>query len=593
MILSSLITPFRIYSEYHDLDKFKKDCDNFCEYELITDKTRLLPFQFHRESSNFPLTKIWMRPVCKDFLTQINTENESKFIDASSWNTTGTNYISQTLAKFVTPLTPGTAQGIYSTYNLTVGKKYRIKIVTLEKKLTPGQLINISVENGLFNSIYNVSSLGTHTFEFVASDALIGIGSNVSGANDYVHVKEFAIYEINDYSAVNNNDYILPENIVEIENIGEEDIISYCGSSFNSSLPCGKYYLIMKSLTNAGNEIFFFSEVITIKNFVPSQSPYVLLEWNNTCDLQNVKYTGLDCNYINRLYIDGPITKPEYPFDEEGTENGNKEFLPSFQKWEKEEFIIVPKAPEFLVDSLTCVRLHDKIKYYKPLRKKQIQVNEVDAVNIESLEYDVEYIFQDCAANVQLKILLEDRLIDTTCCSSIPVIEKVCCNYTVFNTGVYDMDVGFALDFNEDVLEFYKYNYDLDVWELMEDHPLNMIICLSETGKQYYWDGEEFVLVPAIVNLVNTGPGFKVFGNIHPNTVCKIHVNYQGVDYVVPGAYSPPELFAGALALYVDVPMVPAVGQTMYVKIFSYNAYCNYGFSNTMSITFGGGGGGG
>ena len=59
-MISSIITPVRWYNTYQEQSRFEIDSD-ICEYELISDKTRLLPFQFKRPASGHLINKWFLR----------------------------------------------------------------------------------------------------------------------------------------------------------------------------------------------------------------------------------------------------------------------------------------------------------------------------------------------------------------------------------------------------------------------------------------------------------------------------------------------------------------------------------------------------
>lgn len=587
MNLSSIITPFRIYSEYHDQDRFKKDCNNFCEYELITDKQSLLPFQFRRDASVFPFTKIWLRPDCKEFYTQLKTDNQANFITSTGWYPLDCTITSH-LAKF----TQSGGGYLESGNILTTGNKYILKITISERKQTGTNVLNITVQNG-GTPLLAIISPGVYEIPFTCGASLyVTINSLIDGVNDYFTVSQFQIYEIQDFNE-GIGDYLLPSTFPTITNLGTKDLITYCGDDMDNTLPCGKYYMIFQSKDNSGNDEYFFSEVIVIKNFIRPESPYVLMEWYNDCDLQDVKYTGLSCDYKNRLYIDGPITKPEYPFTEDGQQDGENNFTPTFQKWEKKSIVIIPKAPEFIVDSITCVRLHDTIKFYPQLRENQNTIDLNDPKVVESMSYEIQYVFQDCAANIELKCLMEGNIVDTTCCTEIAITEPSCCNISVRSVGYYDIDMdppAYALDMDGvGNLTLYQLNFETDLWEVVD--PINItsgtIVCCYESEEYYYWNGSEWKKFPVLSLISGGGTSFTITGTIHPNTVCSLIVVYQGITYALPGVYSSSELASGITVDYADIPITPLSGQTLYVSVSCYNAYCDYGTSNTMNLVFG------
>ena len=85
---------------------------------------------------------------------------------------------------------------------------------------------------------------------------------------------------------------------------------------------------------------------------------YLKIEYTNTYDfLERILYQK---GFRQILYLDADVKKPEYPIEEEGVENGEKEFNPTFLKWQK-RYQFEVYAPEFLVDALTTLPLHDNV----------------------------------------------------------------------------------------------------------------------------------------------------------------------------------------------------------------------------------------
>ena len=84
---------------------------------------------------------------------------------------------------------------------------------------------------------------------------------------------------------------------------------------------------------------------------------YLVLEYSNEKDFAGIIYqTG----FTNRLYLDVDIGIPEYETVEESELDGENNEKPTFQKVQKKykiEFV----CPEYILDALYLVRLHDNI----------------------------------------------------------------------------------------------------------------------------------------------------------------------------------------------------------------------------------------
>jgi hypothetical protein len=434
-MISSIITPVRWYNTYQEQSRFEIDSE-ICEYELISDKTRLLPFQFKRPASGHFINKWFLRKACTEPTNNLIDSNNSLFTnDTGYWTKTGAGFVNGKLSII------GSSSSIQRSSILTPGKYYDIEIVV--SSLSNGYEVEVSTNSGV---IQTIDSTGTFKIKYLAltGDSFFKIETTSGGAFDFMVFESIQIKEYVGFST-GIGDVELPIADLSLINIGTQDAIIYFGTPFNFQLPCGNYYMMLTTT----DDTIYYSEVISVKDFIPSHSPYVMLEWFNNCDLSDVIYQNINSYaYKNRMYIDGPISKPEYPFKEDGVEDGNSDYNVTFQKWEKKEILTVAKCPDFIVDALTTMKLHDTIEVTKPLRKKQLSV--LPAYEIKSMEFEVIPVMNDFANNVEIKMLLNDKVIDSTCCTNITVSACRACNYTVDEAGVLTGDLYFGELFSED-----------------------------------------------------------------------------------------------------------------------------------------------
>jgi hypothetical protein len=132
---------------------------------------------------------------------------------------------------------------------------------------------------------------------------------------------------------------------------------------------------------------------------------HIRLEWSNTCDLSNILYqTG----FINQIYLLADVGKPSYNLTEEGDNNGDNEFVKSFQKWEKTHKIEL-LVPEFILETLSLIPLHDQITIFLQngtgARVKDMTISEPA------------WQTAGCFANVIIEFTI-DYIIKTKCCNN-------------------------------------------------------------------------------------------------------------------------------------------------------------------------------
>jgi hypothetical protein len=588
-MVSSIITPFRWYEKYYQQNRYDIECTSVCDFKLITDRRHLLPFQIKRSPSpNLP--SLWiLRPCCNDPERQLLNGTAQGF-NGSDWDNSAGAWSNISCGG----IQANTNNGWVSTnicYNgLTPGKTYTVyfdivNYLSQQNCGGKGKLTLTITNNG--NILHTYQDSGPQSFTFVAT-----LGSNFCFSFDQYCPDDILILDNVQFVEafdLESTDIQLDTQYLCTKNFGSFDIISYCGSDLGANLTPGCYYSIIKD--EGGN--FYYSEVITVENFLPDKSPYICLEWYNTCDLKDVVYSEIcDCAFKNRLYLpDAVLTRPSYPFKEEGEEDGNHNFNPTFQKWEKIVSLIGYKLPEFIVDALTGIRLHDTIKYYYPLRKKQIVIDA--AVEIKSVEYDVEYVVDDCFANVELKMLLNDQYVDETCCIELTTSCKTC-GITVPGLGIQDAEQ-YEYSLMENVgsgsLEIWQYinntwtlvgSYVAGVWT-SDTIDEGTIICDDEKGElssvgAWQVQGSEIVFCPTITSAVHTtGTKFLFIGDLFLGVFGQISCSFDGGSTwtnILP-KFTQAQFAAG---IELDINSSPCCTYLTRVTMFDLNG-CEYGVS--------------
>lgn len=504
-----LLSPFRWYDKYHKQYRFDNDCANTCKFELITDRTHLLPFQFTREASGYSVAKFILRKACTDFEKKMLTEQNSKFYSVNGWvdDDAGFTYDCG-IAK------SGTADlgALKLNSILTVAKTYTVRFQVMDNYGDAGSLLTLSFFNGATPLITNFFAVGNYEMTFVATSANVSFIQNAlvtPTAGTFIGISNVQITEAFEVSV---DDIQLDPALITLANYGDYDYFMYCGTSLldNSSnaivLPTGSYYAIVSDTENK----FHFSEVFTVKNFIPESSPYFILEWSNTCDINNTIYSNTDCEFKNRLYLEEAVlSKPEYPIQEEGQNDGESNFKATFQKWEKKPDLIIGKCPEYLVDSLTAIRLHDTITLITPMRKGQVTND--DAIEIKSVETEITPVFNDCYSNVSVKLLLADNYVDSACCNNNTIATCAVCGYSYKYTTPPSMGIPPVAIPSSDLMliiggpdeGLYRYNNTSDEWEIIELTE-DVLICGTGSDPDYYYAAGEFLPVPTIIQSLSS-----------------------------------------------------------------------------------------
>lgn len=594
MLLSSLVTPFKWYDKYYDQNRFDNDCNSVCEFKLITDSMHLIPFQFKRPKSPFLMTNWILREACADPNKKMLSEVDSNFVSESmSWidvNIVDMPTWNVNCNGGVCAITGN--EGEYSETRLvwtglTIGKTYTYNII-VSKYVSTGSILTFS--NGV-TILKTFPSAGVFTGTFVANSTEVSFAFSLISAAEEAFCIQYI--QIEQAFEILSDDVILTiPGFIRYFNRGADDYFIYCGTEMSSKLPIGDYYSIMED--EGGN--LYYSEVITIEDFVPEKSPYLLFEWWNTCDLKDVIYHsviqyGLGCSYINKLYLpDGVLTRPTYPFKEEGKEDGNATFTPTFQKMDKTVSLIAGRCPEFIIDSLNTVRLHDTIQYKKPLRCKQELID--NAIPVISAECETNYIFNDCFANVELKLLLDEKFVDETCCIEIEKDECMGCleagDLNVFDADVYEWALILSPEGSDEPGGLYWYNGS--AWVTFEADE-ELIICTHDSGSYQYQPENPlgvstygYVSVPQITYFAQvSGAVFNVRGSINSHGYGMVQYSTDGgfvwIDTTPKFSYT--DIFTN---FPVTLQGIPCCG-TFLVRITNFDLNgCDYGQSEPIEI---------
>lgn len=602
-MISSIITPFRWYDKFYQQNRYDVECKSVCEFKLVTDQKHLLPFQFRRANSPDTITQWLLRKCCNPPEAILLDDMEQKF--RKNWSNPDGAWEPDECGGMKAVTNVGWANAKIC-YELSENTTYTIKfnIAKFQNGLQAPGLFGLNFYvTGSLHSTYQDTGYQSITF---TTPPFVGITTIcfefVNNISSSAVTLDFV--QITQAFALAGDDVALDTSLLSLKQYSGFDLITYCGNAFATNITPGCYYSIIQ---DAGGNLYF-SEVITVDDFIPEKSPHFKLEWYNSCDLTDIVYTSsAGCTFKNILYLpDAVLTRPEYPFKEEGEEDGNQSFKATFQKWEKIVSLIGYKLPEYIVDALTGMKLHDTIKYYYPARQKQLVLD--SAVEIKSLEYEVQYVVNDCFANVELKMLLNDKYVDETCCHNLLPIGKEA-DIIIIELNVEDPDnTPWALKAPEDPAptDYYvqKYTegvgfetvgqYTDGVWisELDDDGneiiPVGSIIidqskgALIDSGAWEIRVGGVYFSPTILSAVYTTGSKWLFIGTLLQNTYGQMQHDLLGFWSNVDPSFSSAEIEQG---VEVNFPINTIPTPVFNVRMRSFDINGNvYGFSDPMEI---------
>jgi hypothetical protein len=133
---------------------------------------------------------------------------------------------------------------------------------------------------------------------------------------------------------------------------------------------------------------------------------FIKISWRNSCDFAGFLYKY---GYQNEVYFDTDLGVPEYQRDEEGVENGDGEFIPTFQKLKKIYQLETGKVPEFFLDALQLMPLHDEV---------YITTKEEETAQMKDITVEIKDRVSSCFVNCLITFTV-DYFLKTNCCNDL------------------------------------------------------------------------------------------------------------------------------------------------------------------------------
>lgn len=170
--------------------------------------------------------------------------------------------------------------------------------------------------------------------------------------------------------------YVSVMAVLDDSNSTTDNLIYYTGSTISGmTLDEGSYYLeITDSAANKMfSEDFYATEVCE----------YIRLRWWSNTDFD---YYPFSQGYINTMYVDSELIYPSYEGSEEGSENGKKQFNPSFQKSEKYYKLKFDFVPEYISDALSLLFMSDNFTLSKDYLNIHVENHNGDMIDFQVIE---------------------------------------------------------------------------------------------------------------------------------------------------------------------------------------------------------------
>lgn len=151
---------------------------------------------------------------------------------------------------------------------------------------------------------------------------------------------------------------------------------------------------------------------ITMMNqMLYDMNKYLKFEYWNECDLGNIYYQG---GQTFLFYLDGDVLEPFHEDTEEGQENGDGDFIPTYRKQMKRYRIRTMLVSDYLVDAVQRMKMHDHIE----LTFKTGEVERIYNLDVEPEWQFEKHLYQ---ATMVLTFDMDESITVGACCDNLVV----------------------------------------------------------------------------------------------------------------------------------------------------------------------------
>ena len=311
---------------------------------------------------------------------------------------------------------------------------------------------------------------------------------------------------------------------------------------------------------------------------------FLTISYWNSSDLGGMLYHNQP--YKNRIYVDTTPALFDEQVDEEGTEDGDKNFIPTFRKITKIYKCDLVCSPEF-IEALYFVQMHDHIMIKQ--KNDEYQLVKDFAVTKDSDEFGghlVKCTFQFTTQYVRKTASADNFHSSCFTANLAQVVDVVAYNSDVVadptGNGVVDgtryiftraQTTGIARGYSQGI-----YLWSGGEWVEQETANEGDIAYCTTDGINYYFDGTTWRKWVELLTLTKSGLTVKAKGWALPGTFIQLQVFVAG-SYSNVGTPVSVEVFKSTGITYTTM------AGTQRYRVHCYSHGCDYGYSNYLVIT--------
>lgn len=259
-----------------------------------------------------------------------------------------------------------------------------------------------------------------------------------------------------------------------------KDQIMFNEPPLDIALPCGYFRLKITDFDNT-----WYSEVYKIVDIDTTDLSHNKLKWRNDCDLNDIMYPEYPEFYFGAYLEDiTKICEPEYEFELTVQKNNLGKEKTKFQSMKKMYRLDTGLIPEYLVDAIKFMRVHNDIRVYPKGEDVSTYDFCVEDFNTSNPNWDD----SGCLTNIEMRFTRDLSVIKTNCCTT----DKLPCPDVSRKVRGFNSNTGYFED--PDTLEIGEAIYFHTAGDPNE--PSNGCLTIAEAnlhlGKLFVWNGTCF-----------------------------------------------------------------------------------------------------
>ena len=307
---------------------------------------------------------------------------------------------------------------------------------------------------------------------------------------------------------------------------------------------------------------------------------FVIFDYRNKYDMGGILYqTG----YRQYFFVDTELSTPAYEIEEDGEQDGDNNFLPTFRKTQK-IYNLKFAANAHILDAMYMMQMH-----VSQFGEVYVQIKNEERAKVLTMAVDETYPQSAELSVVTMRIAVDYKLMDSSnkytvdCLTSIrdDIAGIKTTIASIFNPPLKGIinEVPYIFDnVTGYVNDVYIYRF-AGQWEAQGLNVAGNVVTTTD-GDTYYFDGARFKKYPIINSYAESSGTYIIKGFIPFGTFVKL-------QYKTTGSYSTwSTILTASQFKNVGFQFIktPPLDQWYTLRVYCYDHNCSYGYSNDVLI---------